>query len=364
MNINTRKIKDTWHYSFRLNGKQTRKAALGAITKEQAKKIAMNDYLKQFENINNPTKHKAEVSGEMLVSDFAKNYFLPFSKANKKTYETDKSMTDNFCEFFKGKALQEIRKLDIEAFRQKRVDTLTQHDKTRRPATVNRELSILSRVFTLAVENEILPYNPCRLVKPLRTNNERIRYLTEDEEKLLLNELKDIPLTKNIVIFAINTGMRQGEIFNLKWFDVDFKREFVQVRESKNGKSRAIPMNEKIISLLKSLSKSSEFVFPSPKTNLRLDNIKRSFNRAKSDVKITDFHFHDLRHTFATRLVDAGVSITVLAELLGHSDIRMTKRYAHATEKAKREAVRVLSKLNRIEQDLSNTVKMQIAISG
>jgi integrase len=112
------------------------------------------------------------------------------------------------------------------------------------------------------------------------------------------------------------------------------------------------------------LPKASEFVFPSPKTNGKLDNVKRSFNRAKSDAKITDFHFHDLRHTFATRLVDAGVSITVLAELLGHSDIRMTKRYAHATEKSKRDAVRVLSKRKRVEQVLSKMPKMKIAASA
>ncbi len=364
MNINTRKIKDTWHYSFRLNGKQTRKAATGATTKEQAKRIATNDYLKQFENMMNPTKPQPEITGEMLFSDFANKHFLPFSKATKKTYENDVYFTKIYCEFFARKTLQEIRKLDIESFRQKRMNTLTQHDRERKPATINRETSILSRIFSLAVENEILPYNPCRLIKPLRANNERRRYLSETEETLLLKELEETALTKNIVVFAINTGMRRGEIFNLKWFDVDFKRQFVQVKESKTGKSRAIPMNNKIVSLLKSLPKQSEYVFTSPKTNGKLDNVKRSLSRAFTNAGIKDFHFHDFRHTFATRLVDAGVNIAVVAELCGHSDIRMTKRYAHATEAAKREAVAILNQPKRVEQDLSKRAKKQKAASS
>ena len=105
---------------------------------------------------------------------------------------------------------------------------------------------------------------------------------------------------------ALHTGMRRGEIFNLKWFDVDFNRGLVQIRESKSGKKRFVPMNETIRKFLNERKRASEYVFPSPKTNGKLDNIKRSFDNAILTAEIKDFCFHDLRHTAATRMADAG----------------------------------------------------------
>ncbi len=352
MKINVKKIKKVWTYNFRLNGKQIRKVASGAITEKQADKIAMNCYLQEFDLMTNPKK---ESQPEITFADFVENQFLPFSKATKITHDADLRLMKIFTGFFAGKLLSEIRKNDIEEIRRKRMATVTQHGGQRKPATINREINVLSKVFSYAVENELLAFNPCRTVKALRMNNERTRYLTEDEQRRLLDVLKDCPLTKNIVFFAINTGMRRGEIFNLKWFDVDLGRKAVLVRQSKNGKPRTIPMNDEVYAMVHSLPKVSAYVFPSPKTNGRLNNTKRSFEGAIKQAGIENFTFHDLRHTFATRLADKGVPLSVLAELLGHSDIRMTKRYAHATEKAKHEAVQFAFISNQFEQDLSNT---------
>lgn len=351
MKINVKKTDKVWTYNFRLNGKQIRKVANGAMTKTQADKMAMNHYLQEFDLMTNPKK---ESQTETTFSDFVESQFLPFSKATKITHDADLRLMKIFSKFFAGKLLSDIRKNDIEEVRRKRMATATQHGGQRQPATINREINVLSKVFSYAVENELLAYNPCRTVKALRMNNERTRYLNEDEQRRLLNVMKDCPLTKNIVFFAINTGMRRSEIFNLKWFDIDLERKAIQVRQSKNGKPRSIPMNEEIYSLISSLPKISVYVFPSPKTNGRLNNTKRSFNGAVKQAGIENFTFHDLRHTFATRLADKNVPLSVLAELLGHSDIRMTKRYAHATEKAKHEAVQFAFINNQFEQDLSN----------
>jgi integrase len=100
-----------------------------------------------------------------------------------------------------------------------------------------------------------------------------------------------------------------------------------------------IPMNETVSILLSGLSRSTEFVFPSPKTGARLDNIKRSFTRAVHEAGIENFRFHDLRHTFASRAADAGADAFTLMKILGHSDIRMMARYTHATDAAVRRAV-------------------------
>ncbi len=147
------------------------------------------------------------------------------------------------------------------------------------------------------------------------------------------------------VIFAINTGMRRGEIFNLKWFDADMKRNVLYVRQTKTGKDRAIPINDRLRSMLENTTKVSEYVFTSPKTNGKFIDIKKGFHKALEDAKIANFRFHDLRHTCATRLADAGVNFAVIGEILGHSDIRTTKRYSHATEKAKREAMQRLVRI-------------------
>lgn len=209
---------------------------------------------------------------------------------------------------------------------------------------VNRELMALSRILTLAMNDGFILENPFRRVRSLRVDNGRICYLSADEEKRLLAALEGQQHTQRIVILALNTGMRRGEIFNLKWDDVDFAREAINVRQTKTGKDRVIPMNDRVREMLEMIRQESvsEYVFTSPKTGGRLTHVNRSFKSACKAVGLTDFRFHDLRHSAGTRLADAGVNVVVIAEILGHSSLTMTKRYTHATDAAKREAVQKL----------------------
>src|SRR5437763_541453 len=201
-------------------------------------------------------------------------------------------------------------------------------------------MCVLSKIFSLAVDAELLDDNPCRRVKKLRTANQRVRYLSNAEEEAIFKEVKGQDWVKNIIVMAINAGMRRGELFDLKWFDVDFNRRIVHVRQSKSGRPRVIPLNSTTQTLLGGLPKTSEYVFPSPKkSERRVNDVGRQFERAVKNAKIADFHFHDLRHTAATRMADAGADPFTLAAILGHSDIRMTARYTHATDEAKRRAV-------------------------
>ena len=130
----------------------------------------------------------------------------------------------------------------------------------------------------------------------------------------------------------------------MKWFDVDFTRGVIHVRQTKTDRDRVVPMNREVREMLERQPKASGYVFPSPKTGGRLIDIKHKFDEARTAAGIKDFRFHDLRHTAATRLADAGVNVVVIAEILGHSDIRTTKRYSHAMEEAKREAMEKLAK--------------------
>jgi integrase len=210
-----------------------------------------------------------------------------------------------------------------------------------------------------------------------RVCGERVRYLTPDEEKGLFEKLDGCEWLKGIVLIALHTGMRRGEICGLQWFDLNFERGLIHVRNTKNGKDRLIPMNATVRTLLENQAKTSSYVFPSPRTKERLVEIKYSFVRAVKAAKITDLRFHDLRHTAATRMGDAGADALTLA-IFGWSDIRMAMRYTHAMEDAKRravEAIAVGTKTNAgetpalpVSRDHSVTnekpVADQIAVSG
>jgi integrase len=307
----------------------------------------MNDVFKQAYGFDTKPDKRFE--------DFVVEMFLPYSEANKKSFYYDVLICRVLVEKFKGKLLRQITSPVIENFKQELLATKTKHGQKRSPATVNRHLSALSKIFSLAVDSELVESNPCLRVRKLKPNNQRVRVLSSEEEAKLFAALGENELVKNIVQVALHTGLRRGEIFNLKWFDVDFNRNLIQIRESKSGKKRLVPMNETMRNLLGNLKRKSEFVFPSPKTGGRLDNIKRSFRRAVDEAEIKDFRFHDLRHTAATRMADAGADAFTLMKILGHSDIRMTSRYTHATDAALRRAVAKLDEKDK-KSDFGNVL--------
>jgi integrase len=255
-----------------------------------------------------------------VFADFVEESYLPWSKIHKASYDDDVRTTSALTNFFKGKNLREIKPAMIEQYKAKRIGA------GRAQATVNRELSVLSKVFTLAVRHEKADLNPCQSVERFALDNERVRYLTEDEDQQL----------KDIVMVALHTGMRRGEIFNLKWFDLDFDRGLIQVRKTKTKLNRVVPMNARVREILNQQRRTTEFVFTSRKSGGRLKDVKKAFKSARVDAAIPDFQLRDLRHSCATRLSDIGEELVTVAEILGHTDIRMTKRYSHGMQERKR----------------------------
>ncbi len=177
-----------------------------------------------------------------------------------------------------------------------------------------------------------------RKVKQLEENNKRLRYLTIEELQRLLGCCS--PHLKPIVLVSVNTGMRKGEILNLKWNQVDLRHNFILLDKTKNGERREIPINSTLKELFASMPRSleSECVFVD-KNGKPYGNIKRGFHTALKKAGIRDFHFHDLRHTFASHLVMTGVDLPSVKELLGHKSLTMTLRYAHLSPGHKRKAV-------------------------
>ncbi len=331
-----RKRKDTgkWICDFYYNGERIVRTLQYARTKkdaEQAEAVIMNKVFQQAYGLSGKPDRKFE--------DFVIETYLPYSETNKRSFRCDVLICRVLVEHFKGMTLRQITPPLIEEFKQQFLKRPTRSGGQRSHATVNYHLSVLSKIFSIAVDAEILEMNPCQRVKKFRLNNERMRVLSRDEEQRLLAELGQSQQVRRIVILALNTGLRRGEIFNLKWFDVDFNRSTILVQISKSGRKRLVPMNDTVSGMLRSLPRSSEYVFPSAITGGPVSEVKRSFGSALRRAGIENFRFHDLRHTAATRMADAGADAFTLLRILGHSDIRMTARYTHATDAALRRAV-------------------------
>jgi site-specific recombinase XerD len=213
-----------------------------------------------------------------------------------------------------------------------------------RPGSVNRKLAALKSAFSLAVKNHKIERNPVKEVRLLKENNARIRYLTEEEEIRLFAVLPD--KYKPLVLIAMNTGLRKTEQLSLKWTDIDLKLGQITVRESKPGKSRVVPMNKAVEEALRRLPRriGNPFVFSGRKAGGRLLDLPNDWENFLLQAAIEDFHWHDLRHTFASRLVMAGVDIYTVCKLLGHHDIKMTMRYAHLAPGYMKAAVNLLNK--------------------
>jgi len=208
-------------------------------------------------------------------------------------------------------------------------------------STVNRFHALISSILKFAVDNEILPANPAKKVKRYKENESRLRWLTDDEEARVKDAFVS-DANEDEFVLAVNTGMRRGEQWGLLWADVDFANEEITVR-GKTGR-RHIPLNSAAIKALRRLQKlSGEKPFVSPDHREGLDrDFRRWFEAACKKAKVKNFHWHDLRHTFASRLMQKGESIRVVQTLLGHKSVTMTEKYAHFAPDHRKTAVEKL----------------------
>ena len=283
---------------------------------------------------------KAEYLGvtEPKKITFAKlsQEYLQYSKANKtaQSYRRDQVSLKNLLQRFGRKMITSISPYDLERYKNTRKRTVA-------AATVNRELSCIRHMFTMAVQWGYLRDNKLQIVKKFREPPGRVRYLTDEEISRLLECCADH--LRPIVIIALNTGMRKGELLNLRWADVDIRNRVISLPRTKNNERRIIPMNDIVYITLREIGQQldNQYVF-SNGDGQSYGDIKVGFKAALRRAGITDFRFHDLRHTFASRLVMAGVDIRTVQVLMGHKDIRVTMRYSHLSDAHLKEAVRLL----------------------
>jgi len=318
---------DIWYIDFSSSGHRIRQAV------GNNKKFSEAALAKKITEVNEGKFLDVRREQKIKLEDFANEYLLLHSKL-KKSYDTDCKIVGLLKKFFGGKYLYEITSLDIEKFKSKRAQEVS-------PATVNRALAVLKSMFNRAIVWGRAERNPCRAVKLFKENNQRLRFLEREEiDKLLANCCEHL---KPIAIVALHTGMRKSEILGLKWHDIDIKRNIIHLSDTKNGEKREVPMNEvtqmTIIGVLK--HSDSQYIFCN-KDGQPYGDIKKSFLTAVNKSGIVNFHFHDLRHTFASQLVMSGVDLNTVRELLGHKSLEMTLRYSHLSPDHKKRAVDLL----------------------
>jgi integrase len=214
----------------------------------------------------------------------------------------------------------------------------------RSEVTINRELAFLKNLFTMAVKWGKASENPVAQMRFFREENGRTRFLTENEETRLLASCN--PFLRPLVVTALHTGFRKSELLSLRWGQVDFRHRLVTVDAAyaKNGETRSVPMTAMLYNTLRPLQAGATIPVFLTHNGTPYQHIAKVFEATCRRAGLTDVTFHDLRHTFASRLVMAGVDLPTVQALMGHKRIDMTLRYTHLAPGHKRTAITVLDR--------------------
>ncbi len=340
-----------WWIAISHQGKQIRRAT-GTANRKLAEAILAKVRVNIIEGHFFETLEEGERTFEEMIERYIEEHIS--KKASRGSYVYFKK---NLCSFFGKSLLAEITPKLIVRYKTSR------YKNGAAASTINRELGVMKAAFNLAIKEwEWCRTNPVSKVAMEKEDNKRYRWLTKGEEERIF--LFSLPWLREIILFALHTGMRRGEILSLTWKGVDLFRKTVTVFHSKNGERRTIPVNQTVFDLLGSKAKvrqsKTELVFHSRAfTPINIDNLRRSFNLAIQRARIEDFHFHDLRHTFATRLVQSGVDIYKVQLLLGHKSPLMTQRYAHHYPESLRDGVKILDNKETFITNLSQSSLMK-----
>ena len=333
-----KKINNRWYYEFMMFGIRKHGACRGCNDRSSA--LEYEAEIKEELSLI----HRGKKTSESLITIKEMfDLFEEYSKANLKdsTKKSNSSKITFFRNYFGEKSkITEITPAKIEDLKVYITENLE-----RNPATYNRYFTVLSKAFNLIItEKKLNMINPCRLVKKLKENSYKIRYLTIDEEKRLMEELSES--LKPIVICALTTGLRLSNILNLRWESIDIEQNFIEIlkQENKGHKQIRLPIAPKFkIELEKIGIKKEGYVFINPATGEQYKTIKTGFKGALRRAGIKNFRFHDLRHTVGTRLVANGADLITVKEFLAHSDIKTTQRYMHPTPENMLNAIDILN---------------------
>lgn len=345
--------KAKWWIEFRIRGHRVAQPIPEARTKAQAEraesKLREQIFNRKFDQVENTS----------AFAEFVDKNYLPWAEANKESHADDRRRAKTLKAEFGDKQLREISPFDIERLKASLIGKKTRRGTPRKGSTVNRILSLLSKIFSMAHDNGFVDSNPCRRVRKEKESGGRERYLTAEEEPQLMDAIVgELEYLRPAIIVALGTGLRKMEMLSLKvghinfsskpvfcpvnGTDVEIQPNRLLVVKSKNKRPRTIPMNERVRGALLALvgqdAAVNASIFSFDRNGVSCSTIKRGFEEACDAAGITygvtrsgGLTWHDLRHSFATRLREQGVHELSIMQLMGHSSLSMVARYAHGT---------------------------------
>jgi integrase len=356
---------------------RARKKALGRVgilTLDQARQEA-TQYLYEARKHGEPLAVTHGRKGTALPSlrEFIDDTYMPWFKTHHKGHEKTLHTLDNNFDTIMAQRIDAITGRDLDQIRTTWMQT------GNKPSTVNRKMGSISGVFSRAVEWEYITTHPLAKLKQLKVDSIGVvRYLSDDEDKRLRSALDarqdemrreresankwradrdqeqkpsllDLHFTdhlKPMVIISLKTGMRRGELFNLKWSSVNFDTKTITVTgdTAKTSETRHIQMNTEVVTTLKEWKKQStsdHYVFANREGD-RFEDVKSAWLKLLKRAQVIGFRWHDMRHDFASKLVMAGVPLNTVRDLLGHGDIKTTLCYAHLAPGTKAAAVELI----------------------
>ncbi len=291
-----------------------------------------------------PREVEKKLKSVPTFRDFALNHYLPYVKTHKRSWKQDKiTIETKLLRLWGHRKMNEITTQDLIGFQ----NSLSEAGL--KPGSVNRYMALVKHIFNLAERWEVLAKAPSRNVRPLEDNNQKERFLTMEEMQRLLAAFKQCKskIVPDIIEFLMLTGARRTEGVELRWDEVDMDKAVwtLPAERNKSKKPKTIPLSNMAMKVLeRRQGNGSEYVFPNPKTGKPMQEVFRTWDRVRKTVGLDDVRIHDLRHSYASFLVNSGRSLYEVQKLLGHSQLSTTQRYAHLTHDTLRQATEIVGR--------------------
>ncbi len=309
--------------------RQLRLALEQDVTLLQARKLA-----EKKRNLialgQDPCEEKEQAKKVPTFAAFIEDQYLPYVKSYKRSWDTDVSLLKNhLLPRFSAKYMDEITRQDIVKMHSDRKASGAA------AGSANRLLIMMRYIFNLAVRWEVpgIKANPTKGVPLMEENNKKERYLSVDEAQRLYDAVckSQNTMLQYIVPMLILTGARKREVLDAKWEDFDFTRRIWRIPMSKSGKARRVPLSDGALNILSTMPRDMkcEWTFPNPDTKKPFVSIFCAWDTARQSVGLGDVRVHDLRHSHASFLVNAGRTLYEVQHILGHTQVKTTQRYAH-----------------------------------
>lgn len=310
---------------------QKKLADAGILKLADARRLAQ-EKLTQLVMGEDPFAKKALLKDVPTFGAFVADSYLPHAKSYKRSWSTDECLLRNHV-------TPQIGDLYLdEITRRHMVDLFSKHRETHKPGSTNRVIILCRYIFNCALRWETtgITRNPTQGIDLFQENNKRERYLTADEAKALFKALEqsDAVMLQYIISMLLLTGARKSEVLHSKWQDFDLERRIWTIPFNKSGKTRHVPLSDGAINVLNSVPRHarSTYAFANPKTGEPYKHLFASWNTARKRAGLPDLRIHDLRHSFASFLINSGRSLYEVQKILGHTQVKTTQRYSHLSQ--------------------------------